>query len=88
VPRAFLAGFAGCVAGAVAGSAVSSLFSGAVPALPAGEFLANVGMSVLLAVVVAAVFAAVGLRLDRGDLRTALSSLRSRPQPGRARRPG
>lgn len=81
VSRAFVVGLGGCVAGAVAGSAVSSLFSGAVPALPAGGFLANVGLSVLVAVVVAAVFAAVGLGLDHGDLRTALSSLRSRPQP-------
>jgi putative peptidoglycan lipid II flippase len=79
VPRAFLAGLAGCVIGAVAGSAVSSVISGAVPALPGGGFLANVGLSVLVAVVVTAVFAAVVLRLDGGDLRTALSRLRSRP---------
>jgi hypothetical protein len=69
------------VAGAVAGSVVSSALSSAAPALPAGEFLANVGLSVLAAVVVTAVFAAVGLRLDGGDLRAALSSLRTRPQP-------
>ncbi|MCW2896394.1 MAG: hypothetical protein JWO75_5883, partial [Actinomycetia bacterium] len=63
----------------VAGSAVSSVVSGAVPALPAGEFLANVGLSFLVALVVTAVFAAVVLRLDGGDLRTALSHLRARP---------
>jgi putative peptidoglycan lipid II flippase len=79
VPRAFLAGLAGCAAGAVSGSAVSSVISGAVPALPGGGFLANVGLSVLVAVVVTAVFAAVVLRLDGGDLRTALSRLRTRP---------
>jgi putative peptidoglycan lipid II flippase len=79
VPRAFLAGLAGCVIGAVAGSAVSSVISGAVPALPGGGFLANVGLSVLVAVVVTAVFAAVVLRLDGGDLRTALPRLRTRP---------
>ena len=79
VPRAFLAGLAGCAAGALAGSAVSSVISGAVSALPAGGFLANVGLSVLVVVVVTAVFAAVVLRLDGGDLRTALSSLRARP---------
>jgi peptidoglycan biosynthesis protein MviN/MurJ (putative lipid II flippase) len=79
VPRAFLAGLAGCAAGALAGSAVSAVISGAVPALPAGGFLANVGLSVLVVVVVTAVFGAVVLRLDGGDLRTALSSLRARP---------
>ena len=79
VPRAFLAGLAGCAAGAVAGSAVSSVVSRAVPGLPAGEFLANVGLSVLVALVVTGVFAAVVLSLDGGDLRTALSRLRARP---------
>ena len=79
VPRAFLAGLAGCAAGAVAGAVVSSVISGAVPALPAGGFLANVGLSVLVAVVVTAVFAVVVLRLDDGDVRTALSRLRARP---------
>ena len=79
VPRAFLAGLAGCAAGAVAGAAVSSVISSAVPALPAGGFLLNVGLSVLVAVVVTAVFAAVVLRLDGGDVRSALSRLRARP---------
>ena len=79
VPRAFLAGLAGCAAGAVAGAAVSSVISGAVPALPAGGLLLNVGLSVLVAVVVTAVFAAVVLRLDGGDVRSALSRLRARP---------
>jgi putative peptidoglycan lipid II flippase len=81
VSRAFLAGLAGCVSGAAAGSAVSSVISGAVPALPAGGFLLNVGLSVLVAVVVTAVFAAVAGRLDGGDIRSALSRLRTRPQP-------
>jgi putative peptidoglycan lipid II flippase len=81
LPRAFLAGLAGCATGAVAGAAVSSVISGAVPGLPAGEFLLNVGLSVLVAVVVTAVFAAVVLCLDDGDVRGALSRLRARPQP-------
>jgi putative peptidoglycan lipid II flippase len=80
-PRAFLAGLAGCAAGAVAGAAVSSVISGAVPALPSGGFLANVGLSLLVAVVVTAVFAAVVLCLDDGDVRGALSRLRGRPRP-------
>jgi len=79
VSRAFLAGLAGCAAGAAVGAAVSSLISTAVPALPSGEFLANIGLSVLVAVVVTGVFAAVVLRLDGGDVRSALSRLRARP---------
>ena len=81
VSRAFLAGLAGCAAAALAGAAVSSVISGALPSLPAGAFLANIGLSVLVAALVTAVFAAVVLRLDGGDLRTALSRLRTRPQP-------
>ena len=81
VSRAFLAGLAGCVAGAAVGSVVSSVISGAEPALPAGGFLLNVGLSVLVAVVVTGVFAAVAGRLDGGDLRAALSRLRTRPSP-------
>ena len=81
VARAFAAGLAGCAAGAVAGSAVSSVISGAVPALSAGEFLANVGLSVLVAVVVTAVSGTVVLSLDGGDVRSALARLRTRPSP-------
>jgi putative peptidoglycan lipid II flippase len=79
VSRAFLAGLAGCAAGAAAGAAVSSLISNAVPVLRSGGFLANIGLSVLVAVVVTGVFAAVVLRLDGGDVRSALSRLRTRP---------
>jgi putative peptidoglycan lipid II flippase len=79
VSRAFLAGLAGCVAGAAVGATVSSLISNAVPALPSGGFLANIGLSVLVAVVVTGVFAALVLRLDGGDVRSALSRLRTRP---------
>jgi putative peptidoglycan lipid II flippase len=79
VSRAFLAGLAGCAAGAAVGAIVSSLISSAVPALPSGGFLANIGLSVLVAAVVTAVFAAVVLRLDGGDVRSALSRLRTRP---------
>jgi len=81
VPRAFLAGLAGGVIGAVAGSVLASAVSGAEPA-HAGGFLFNVALSLLIAVVVTGVFALVVLRLDGGDLRTALSRLRA-PDPAR-----
>ena len=77
--RALLAGLAGCVAGAAAGSLVAAAVSAADPSLPAGAFLANAGLSVLVAGVVAAIFGLVVLRLDGGDLRTALTRLRARP---------
>jgi len=80
VARAFLAGLAGCVAGAVAGMAVSSLVSRSVPAVRDGGLLLNVGLSLLVTVVVAGVFCAIVLRLDGGDLHTAVSRLR-RPSP-------
>jgi putative peptidoglycan lipid II flippase len=79
VPRALLAGLAGCVAGAAAGAAVAALVSASDPALPAGAFLPNVGLSVLVSVVVTAVFAAVVLSLDGGDARAVLARLRARP---------
>jgi peptidoglycan biosynthesis protein MviN/MurJ (putative lipid II flippase) len=72
VSRAFLAGLAGCVAGAAAGWAVAS-------ALPVAGFFLNVAASVLVTVVVAGVFTGVVLRLDGGDLRAALTRLRARP---------
>jgi putative peptidoglycan lipid II flippase len=76
--RAFLAGLAGCVCGAAAGAVLSALVSSAVPSLPAGALLVNVGLSVLVAVVVTGVFGLVVLCLDDGDVRTALSRLRTR----------
>jgi peptidoglycan biosynthesis protein MviN/MurJ (putative lipid II flippase) len=79
VPRALLAGLAGCVAGAAAGAAVAALISASDRALPAGAFLLNVGLSVLVSVVVTAVFAAVVVSLDGGDARAVLSRLRARP---------
>jgi putative peptidoglycan lipid II flippase len=72
VSRAFLAGLAGCVAGATAGWAVAA-------ALPVAGFLLNVATSVLVTVVVAVVFTGVVLRLDGGDLRAALARLHARP---------
>ena len=72
VARAFLAG----LAGAVAGAAVGSLLAGA---LPAPGFFVNVGISVLVTVVVIAVFAAVAASIDFGDLRAAVARLRARP---------
>jgi putative peptidoglycan lipid II flippase len=77
--RAFLAGLAGCVAAAAVGTVVSSVISMSVPSMRAGGFLLNVGLSMLVTVVVTGVFAAVLLRLDGGDVRTALSRLRTRP---------
>jgi hypothetical protein len=41
--------------------------------------LLNAAVSVLITIVVCGVFAALVLRLDGGDLRAALSRLRSRP---------
>jgi putative peptidoglycan lipid II flippase len=81
VPRAFLAGLAGCVGGAAAGTLVSYVVHSAVPSPTASEILVNVGLSVLAAVVVTGVFGLVVLRLDSGDIRTALSRLRTRPSP-------
>jgi murein biosynthesis integral membrane protein MurJ len=77
--RAFLAGLAGCVCGAAVGALVAATASAAVPSLRAGELLPNVGLSVLVATVVAGVFGLVVLRLDGGDARAALSRLRTRP---------
>jgi putative peptidoglycan lipid II flippase len=71
VPRAFLAGAAGCATGAAAGSAVAAV-------VPVSGFFPNVGIAVLATAVVTAVFAAVVINLDGGDLRTALSRLRTR----------
>jgi peptidoglycan biosynthesis protein MviN/MurJ (putative lipid II flippase) len=71
VARAFCAGLAGCAAGAAAGSAISVLVRG-------HGFFPNVGISVLVSAVVTAVFAAVVMNLDGGDLRTALRRLRTR----------
>ncbi len=71
VPRAFLAGLAGCAAGAAAGSAISVM-------LRVHGFFPNVGVSVLVSAVVTAVFVVVVMNLDGGDLRTALRRLRTR----------
>jgi putative peptidoglycan lipid II flippase len=72
VSRAFLAGLVGAVIGAVAGSLLAG-------ALAAPGFFVNVGASVLVTVVVIAVFASVAGSLDGGDLRAAVARLRARP---------
>jgi peptidoglycan biosynthesis protein MviN/MurJ (putative lipid II flippase) len=72
VSRAFLAGLVGAVIGAVAGSLLAG-------ALAAPGFFVNVGASVLVTVVVIAVFAGVAGSLDGGDLRAAVARLRARP---------
>jgi putative peptidoglycan lipid II flippase len=75
VPRAFLAGLAGCAAGAAVGSTVAAL-------VRVSGFFPNVGISVLVSGIVTAVFVAVVMNLDGGDLRTALARLRTRvPAP-------
>ncbi len=75
VPRAFIAGFAGCAAAAAAGSAVAAL-------VRVSGFFPSVGISVLVSAVVTVVFAAVVLSLDGRDLRTAFRRLRTRvPAP-------
>jgi putative peptidoglycan lipid II flippase len=71
VPRAFLAGLAGCVTGAAVGSAVSMV-------VRVHGFFPNVGVSIGVSAVVTAVFCAVVVNLDGGDLRTALRRLRTR----------
>ena len=72
VSRAFLAGLAGAVAAAVAGSLLAG-------ALAAPGFFVNVGTSVLVTVVVIAVFAGVAGGIDVSDLRAAVARLRARP---------
>jgi putative peptidoglycan lipid II flippase len=79
--RAFLAGLTGCAGGAAVGSLLSLAVSSLVSSPGRGEILVNVGLSVLAAVVVTGVFAFVVLRLDGGDIRAALSRLRTRPSP-------
>jgi putative peptidoglycan lipid II flippase len=71
VSRAFLAGLVGAVIGAVAGSLLAG-------ALAAPGFFVNVGASVLVTVVVIAVFAGVAGSIDGGDLRAAVARLRAR----------
>jgi putative peptidoglycan lipid II flippase len=72
VPRAFLAGMGGCAAAAAVGSALSSL---ACPAAGPG-LLVSIAVSILVTLVVCAVFAVFAARLDGGDLRALLSGLR------------
>jgi putative peptidoglycan lipid II flippase len=79
VGRTLLAGAAGCAAGALAGWSLARAVSAAAPALARGAFVLNAGLSVLVAVVVTVVFAAVVASLDGGDLRAALSRRRIRP---------
>ena len=80
-PRAFLAGLAGAAGGAAAGALVSYAVTSALSPVQAREILVNVGLSVLVAVVVAGVFGLIVLRLDSGDIRAALSRLRTRSSP-------
>jgi peptidoglycan biosynthesis protein MviN/MurJ (putative lipid II flippase) len=72
VSRAFLAGLVGAVVGAMAGSLLAG-------ALPAPGFFVSVGSSVLVTLVVIAVFACVAGSIDGGDLRAAVARLRARP---------
>jgi peptidoglycan biosynthesis protein MviN/MurJ (putative lipid II flippase) len=72
VSRAFVAGLVGAVAAAVAGSLLAG-------ALAAAGFFVNVGASVLVTVVVVAVFAGVAGSIDVSDVRAAVARLRARP---------
>jgi putative peptidoglycan lipid II flippase len=72
VPRAFAAGVLGCVASAAVGSAVSLLVRG-------DGFVVNAGISVLVSLVITAVFGGIVMNVDGGDVRDALARLRSRP---------
>jgi peptidoglycan biosynthesis protein MviN/MurJ (putative lipid II flippase) len=78
VARTLLAGAAGCAAGALAGWSLARAVAAAAPALARGAFVLNAGLSVLVAGVVTVVFAVVVASLDGGDLRAALSRMRSR----------
>jgi putative peptidoglycan lipid II flippase len=69
VPRAFLAGLAGCVVSTVAGSALSLLVRG-------DGFVVNAGISVLVSLVITAVFGGIVMNIDGGDFRAALTRLR------------
>ncbi|HSZ43271.1 MAG TPA: lipid II flippase MurJ [Trebonia sp.] len=69
--RAFLAGLLGCTVSAVAGAALSTVLHG-------HGFIANIGISVLVTLVIAVVFTAIVVNLDGGDLRALLGRLRTR----------
>ena len=69
--RAFLAGLTGCVVSAAAGSAVAAAIRGS-------GFVANVGISMLVALVIALVFTVIVANIDGGDVRAALVRLRAR----------
>jgi putative peptidoglycan lipid II flippase len=75
--RAFLAGLTGCAASAVAGSAVSAVIHGS-------GFVANVGISMLVGLVIVAVFTVIVMNVDGGDVRAALARLRARVPAARA----
>jgi putative peptidoglycan lipid II flippase len=69
--RAFLAGLAGCALSASAGYVVSAVVRGS-------GFVANIGISMLVTLVIAVIFTVVVMNLDGGDLRAVLRRLRAR----------
>jgi putative peptidoglycan lipid II flippase len=69
--RAFLAGLLGCAVSALVGAALSTVVHG-------HGFVANIGISVLVTLVIAVVFTVVVINLDGGDLRALLGRLRTR----------
>jgi putative peptidoglycan lipid II flippase len=75
--RAFLAGLAGCAVSATAGTLVAVFVRGS-------GFVANIGISVLVVAVIAAVFTAVVVNVDGGDVRAALARLHARVAAVRA----
>jgi putative peptidoglycan lipid II flippase len=79
VGRAAIAGLAGAVAGAAAGTGVSA-------AVPVGGFLPNVAVTLLACGVAAAVFLLIALLADGGDLRAVGDKLGARFGFGRGPR--
>jgi putative peptidoglycan lipid II flippase len=69
--RAFLAGLLGCAVSAAAGAALSGVVHG-------HGFIANLGISVLVTLVIAVVFTVIVVNLDGGDLRALLGRMRTR----------
>jgi peptidoglycan biosynthesis protein MviN/MurJ (putative lipid II flippase) len=69
--RAFLAGLLGCAVSALAGAGLSAVVRG-------HGFVANIGISALVTLVIAVVFTVIVVNLDGGDLRALLGRLRAR----------
>ena len=69
--RTFLAGLLGCAVSAAAGSGLSAVVRG-------HGFVASIGISMLVTLVIAGIFTVIVMNLDGGDLRAALGRFRAR----------